>query len=123
MVETLPFPVHLCMMTYSNKNYNWYNFFQLNLRLILTLESVIIPYSATSILELSKLSHFMLIYIYIFLILMHWHKLPLGCELGCLTRLVRSSSSTYHQMTNLLWWINSSSFNWCVSISSGCLDE
>ena len=67
MVNTLQFPVHLGMMTSFNRFYYWYNFFWSNVQLVRNLESVLLPYSNTPYLDLSRVAHFLLVYMYIYL--------------------------------------------------------
>ena len=52
------------------------------------------------------------IYIYIFVCFNVLHQLPLVRDIDNLTQLVRSSSSTYHFMMDIIWQINSPFVKW-----------
>ena len=48
-----------------------------------------------------------------------WHQFALGCNIYQLPQIVRYYWVTYHPRMDLLWRINASPFNGCVSISNG----
>ena len=80
------------------------------------------PYFINPFMYLSTVVHFVLIYKYIFGF-NSFHQLPHGHDIDLWIHLVMPSCSAYHPMMDLLWRTNESSFNGCVNISAGWLDD
>ena len=78
------------------------------------------PSSNNTSLDFSKVDFFP-VYIFIYLVFNSLHHFPLCCDHDQLPQIVSSSCITYHPIMDLIWWINESSFNVWVIISSGLL--